>query len=351
LQTWQLDNFSTFILSNFQTKSIMDSSRRNFLKGIGAAAAGTAFGLIGCGGKNNSAADNFISGNPDKSPVIICRSPDKFPSEKPPVKKNAREILEKALAEFKIPLSAMFSSSDKIALKINCLSGRSMSTRPELVQAFTELLIDSGVKPDNITVWDRTDRDLTGAGYVINRGKGVKFIGADSYGYTSELIAHRSIGSFFAKILQDTDKIISLPVLKDHGIVGVTLGMKNFFGGIHNPNKYHLNAGNPYVADLYSHPWIKDKVKLTIVDGIVGQFEGGPPPMPQWQWNFGGVIVGRDPVAVDRIGLDIIEQKRAENSIMSLSEASRYPEYLKTAETLGLGNFDRQKIELTETNI
>jgi uncharacterized protein (DUF362 family) len=136
--------------------------------------------------------------------------------------------------------------------------------------------------------------------------------------------------------------------LKDHGIVGVTLSLKNFFGAIHNPNKYHLNNGDPYIADLFSYPAIKDKVVLNIVDGIVGQYEGGPPPMPQWQWNFAGILCGSDPVAVDRIGLDIIETARAKNGLMSLTEASRFPAYLKTAEKVGLGNFDRARINLIE---
>jgi len=223
-----------------------------------------------------------------------------------------------------------------------------MSTHRELTAAVIDLLQQAGLPVDNITVWDRKKQDLLNAGYTLNQGKGVKFIGVDTDGYESELTAHRSIGSFFARILSQSDKIVNLPVLKDHGIVGVTLGMKNFFGAIHNPNKYHIDAGNPYVADLYSHPLIKDKVLLTIIDGIAGQYEGGPPPMPPWQWNFGGFIAGSDPVAVDRIGLKIIEEQRALHKIPSLTEASRSPEYLKTAEKLGLGNFDLEKIEVVE---
>jgi uncharacterized protein (DUF362 family) len=223
-----------------------------------------------------------------------------------------------------------------------------MSTHPALVWAFANLLQESGIKADNITIWDRADGDLSRAGFQLNFGRGIKVIGVDRGGYESQLIQHRSVGSFLAKIVTQCDKIVNFPVLKDHGIVGVTLSLKNFFGAIHNPNKYHPNGGDPYIADLCSLPEIKNKVVLSLVDGIVGQYEGGPPPMPQWQWNFGGILCGKDPVAVDRIGLDIIESARAKNSMMSLSEASRFPNYLKTAEKLGLGNFDRNKIELLE---
>ena len=180
----------------------------------------------------------------------------------------------------------------------------------------------------------------------MNRGRGVKVYGVNSSGYSEELLIHRSIGSFTANIMGRADKIISMPVLKDHGIVGITMGLKNFFGAIHNPHKYHLNGGDPYVADLYSHPLFKNKIVLTIADGIVGQYEGGPPHQPQWQWNHGGLLVGEDAVAVDRTGLDIIEKKRAEAGVPSLSELSRFPHYLETAGKLGIGNFQKENIEI-----
>ncbi len=330
----------------------MDLSRRKFIiTGSAAASAALAFGSCKSGGRAEPAA--LTSENPPRSRVALSRNPELFPLGKHPCPETVKQILDQTIAAFAgIPaadyFSHLFNPGDKVSLKINCLSGRSMSTHRKTTQAVIELLQESGLPPDNITVWDRKEQDLLNAGYTINKGKGVKFIGVDTDGYDSGLTAHRSIGSFFARILSKTDKIISLPVLKDHGIVGVTLGMKNFFGAIHNPNKYHIDAGNPYVADLYSHPLIKDKVVLTIIDGIAGQYEGGPPPMPQWQWNCGGFVIGTDPVAVDRIGLKIIEEQRALHKIPSLTEASRFPEYLKTAEKLGLGNFDLNKIEVIE---
>ncbi len=311
-----------------------------------------------CKGKNgereSSGPDSQSASSQDKSRVIVCRRPESFKLGEQPGKSSVKKLLQSALEGFydnRLPEDAIaekFSPGDKVGIKVNCLSGKSMSTHRELAFALAELLVDAGVKADNITIWDRKDKDLTGAGYTLNRGRGIKVTGVDADGYSDELTAHRSIGSFMARILEKSDKIINLPVLKDHGIVGVTLGMKNFFGAIHNPNKYHPNAGDPYVADLYSHPLIKDKVKLTIIDGITGQYEGGPPPMPQWQWNFGGLIIGSDPIAVDRAGFDIIESKRREMGIKSLQEAGRYPEYLRTAEKLRLGVFDNNQIEIIE---
>ncbi|MGW8178255.1 MAG: DUF362 domain-containing protein, partial [bacterium] len=75
--------------------------------------------------------------------------------------------------------------------------------------------------------------------------------------------------SLLCKTLTEVcDVVINLPVLKDHGITGVTMAMKNLFGAIHNPNKYHLNTGDPYVADVCMLSPIRQKVRLTICDGL-----------------------------------------------------------------------------------
>ena len=39
-------------------------------------------------------------------------------------------------------------------------------------------------------------------------------------------------------------------VVKDHDLAGVSAGLKNWYGVIHNPNKYHDSCCDPYVADV-----------------------------------------------------------------------------------------------------
>jgi len=239
---------------------------------------------------------------------------------------------------------------DVVGLKVNCLAGRGMSTRKELVRALADRLISAGVKPRNIVVWDRANQDLRKAGYRINRGGNeVQCYGTDEVGYYPALIQHRSIGSLFSRILiEQCTKVINLPVLKDHGICGVTLGLKNFFGAIHNPNKYHDNVGDPFIADLNTISFIRDKTVLTIADGLVAQYEGGPPYMPQWTWPLGALLLSTDPVALDYVGWQILEKKRAEKGLPSLEEAGRKPQYILTAADPEhrLGNADPNLIEV-----
>jgi hypothetical protein len=53
--------------------------------------------------------------------------------------------------------------------------------------------------------------------------------------------------------------------------------------------------------------------------------------MPQWSWPFNGLIVSRDPVALDFTGWQIIERKRAEKGMKPLRELKREPVYIARA--------------------
>ncbi|HUJ20692.1 MAG TPA: hypothetical protein VLX58_04180, partial [Bryobacteraceae bacterium] len=114
--------------------------------------------------------------------------------------------------------------------------------------------------------------------------------------------------------------------------------------------KYHVNVGDPYVADVYMLPPIRQKVRLHICDATTAQYEGGPSYMPQWSWPYNGLLVSRDPVALDSVGWQIIEQKRAEKGVQSLKELRREPAYIATAADSQhrLGTNDLRRIERVE---
>ena len=220
-----------------------------------------------------------------------------------------------------------------IGLKVNCLSGRRGGTHPELVRAITERLMEIDIKAGDIIIWDRLNEDLEDGGFDISyRGNGIKCFGNDAVGFTSDVEIFGSAASLVTKTLtQHCDAIINLPVLKDHGISGVTMSLKNMFGAIHNPNKYHLNVGDPYIPDVYLLPSIRNKIRFTICDAIQAQYEGGPSYMPQWRWPFNGLLFGTDPVALDYTGWQIIEEERLKKGIKSLKADNREPTYISTA--------------------
>jgi uncharacterized protein (DUF362 family) len=296
--------------------------------------------------------------NPVKSRVVIAREPAVRGAGGTLDSSRVLRLLDRAMQSFytsDVPLEAwkkVARPGEVVGLKVNCLSGRGASTNPVLVEAICERLQQAGIRQQDIVIWDRLNSDLESAGFrVSSRKDRIRCIGNDTAGYGGELAIFGSAGSLLSNTLTKTcDAVINLPVLKDHGIVGVTLALKNLFGAIHNPNKYHVDTGNPYVADVNMFPAVRQKVRLTICDGITAQYEGGPSYMPQWSWPYNGLLVARDPVALDHIGWQILERKRAEKGMKSLRDLKREPLYIATAADAAhrLGTNDPKRIELLE---
>jgi uncharacterized protein (DUF362 family) len=256
-------------------------------------------------------------------------------------------------------LALFFSKRDVIGMKANCLSGKMLSTHPEICFALANSLKKIGVKEENIIIWDRQNSELKEAGFPLNYSlSGIRCYGTDSdgvgYDRYGELRSFKNIGSLFSQIFSKRiTALINLPVLKDHSLAGVSGGMKNLYGIIHNPNKYHENNCDPFVADLCSMPEVKEKNKLTICDCLRVQYNAGPSYHPQWAENYGGLIFGTDPVAVDFVGYQVIEKLRAKHNFPSLEKAGRKPKYIFTAadEEHKLGKASAGEIEIIEEKI
>jgi len=240
----------------------------------------------------------------------------------------------------------LFRPKDVVGIKVNALGGKQIATHPGIVKAVISGLKSAGIPEENIIIWDRLTKELRSSGYTINKSdKGIKCFGTDtSYDLYPEIIG--SIGSCFSTLISSfCTALISIPVLKDHDLAGVSLSLKNFYGAIHNPNKYHDNNCDPYIADLNTHPYIKDKLRLVVCDAITLQYQGGPAYKPQWALNYCSVLLSQDPVAIDRIGTRLIGEKRKEKGLPSLKQVGREPIHIATAAKKGLGIDNLDKIE------
>ncbi len=289
-----------------------------------------------------------------KSIVAVSRSTSEFSSV------TIRKMLERDISlitsetSISAGLRKIFKPGEKIGIKVNALAGRKLSSSPMLVNVLTEELIKAGIRADDIIVWDRTATEMRRAGFSINTGKGVKYIGTDILqrgGYNSGLQFSGEIGSLFSDIVRLCDAHINIPVVKDHDIAGISGALKNWYGAIHNPNKYHDDNCFPYVADLSGHEWIKNKQRLIIADASLVQPHGGPAYKAQWAEEYNGILASKDPVALDRVMLDIIRDARKKRGLESLRRAKRSPKYLELAEKYALGNYDMAKIKKVEIEI
>jgi uncharacterized protein (DUF362 family) len=252
-------------------------------------------------------------------------------------------------------LRSRFLASDRVGIKVNTIGGRRISTRPEVPLGLAGWLTRSGLPAENIVVWDRTNRELKQAGYrLADERNGLKVFGTDTAGagYETEIASHLSIGSLFSTIqTRFVSASISLAILKDHGLAGVTASLKNYFGAIHNPNKYHDHRCDPYVAELFDAEQVKAKHRLSIIDALVVQFHRGPAFHPQWADASGRLFFSVDPVAADFAGWRWIEELRARKGLPSLGEEGRAPGYLVTAQAMGLGQASPEGVSIVEEEV
>ena len=242
-----------------------------------------------------------------------------------------------------------------VGVKVNTLGGRGLSSNVQLVEAICERLQGAGIKAQQIVIWDRDSTELERAGFRVRTGGNqVQCFGTDHVGYEDELVSHGSVGSRLSKILtQRCDVLINVPVLKDHDGAGVTIALKNMYGVIHNPNKYHPNGCDPYIADVNMLPEIRTKLRLTICDATSACYEGGPSFKPEFTWQHNALLVAQDSVALDTIGWQMIERKRAEKGLKTLDAEGRAPRYIATAADAAhrLGTNDPRRITLTEVRV
>ena len=252
-------------------------------------------------------------------------------------------------------VSSLFLPDDRVGIKVNTIGGKALSTRPEVALPLASWLSRNGLQDKNLFIWDRTTRELRDAGYATNAGRnGIKIFGTDTdgVGYETGLVSHLGVGSLFSKIQTEfATASISLAILKDHGLAGNTAGLKNYFGAIHNPNKYHDFHCNPFVAEVFDAPPVKDKHKVSIIDALVVQYHKGPSYHACWAAKYGRLIFSLDPVAADSVGWSNNERLRADGGLPTLKEEGREPAYLATAEKMGLGRADFASIETVEETV
>jgi len=329
------------------------SSRRDFLKkcltGAAVLRASGGMGLLATAEQEAALA---------KSRVVIARDPDLRSVGTTVDSRRMLSLLDRAmqaLFDRDNPVEAwkkLVRPGEMVGLKVNALGGRGFSSNLQLVEAICERLQGAGIRANDIVVWDRDSDEMAHAGFHVSTGGNrVQCFGTDRVDYEQELVTHGSVGSRLSKILtQRCQVLINVPVLKDHDGAGVTIALKNMYGVIHNPNKYHPNGCNPYIADLNMLPEIRTKMRLTICDATTASYEGGPGYKPEFTWKNNALLLSQDPVALDYTGWQIIERKRAEKGLKTLEADSRAPHYITTAADAQhrLGTNDPRRIAVVE---
>jgi hypothetical protein len=337
----------------------MTRSRRQFLRDSLALAAGGS--ALSCSGEPSSPSSPVAPSAPgvasSSKPALVVRA------QRPKVVAASGgfdpAVLDEMLgaclkrltntSDFVQAWKSLFSFKDRVALKINTLGGQGLSTNPAVVEAIVRGLVGAGVSENNILVWDRFNRELIRAGFKINQGgKGYLCYGTER-SYESDFTSHGKIGGFLSPLLtRFPTALINVPLVKDHNLAGVAISMKNLYGAIDNPNRYHDNNCDPYLADMSDLPVVRQKMRLILCDALFAQYEAGPAYHPKFRWPANTLMVATDPVALDTIGWQMIEAKRREAGLKPLADVGRPPRWLATAASRGLGQNDPARIEVAE---
>ncbi|MCL2776861.1 MAG: DUF362 domain-containing protein [Polyangiaceae bacterium] len=320
--------------------------------------AGPAAGAVGA----NLAASPPQGFSPMSAPgkiVKVSKANSLKPNGLYPKDDDAKAMLEKALCEFTgkrdmpTAIAQFIHKNDIVCVKVNGIAKQNMSNNKELVLPFLEAMIESGVKPENITVLEQYGSYLEGTRIsASNVPKGVKIAIHNNGNATMEdrLIPGTGVRTKFVRYLTEATAVVNFALIKDHSICGYTGLLKNMTHGCTiNPSDFHAHHASPQIAQLYAQDVVKSRMRLGIVDGFKVMYDGGPLwKRPEAVKPHEAVYVATDPVAMDAIGWDIVEKYRADGKLKSLTESGREPAYIKAAADLGLGIFDRSQIKVKE---
>jgi len=124
-------------------------------------------------------------------------------------------------------------------------------------------------------------------------------------------------------VAHEVTKIINVPTVKDHSASGVTGCLKNLaYGTFNNAARTHrapYSFTNPVIGIMCAVEPLRSKSVLHIMDGMRVVWHGGPLTQVQDFIDQAGMLfVGTDPVAMDTVELELIEQKRKEHEAPSV---------------------------------
>jgi len=273
--------------------------------------------------------------------------------------------------------------SDVVGIKINPSGAPACCSSPEIIREIISSVQSLGVPARNIVVYDRYSYEIDLASYQALLPAGIRIVGiqeafASGGGYESNVYCDANFfgewetRSYMASIvIQEINKIINVPTMKDHSASGVTGALKNLaYGTFNNVARTHrapYSFTNPLIGMMCTVEPLRSKSVLHIMDGMRQVWHGGPLTQVQDFIDQPGILLAAtDPVAMDTIELEAIEKTRRERGAPSLwqhdansitlnteefhRDASknlfyRQPGHIAAAAHLGLGIADLKQID------
>ena len=285
-----------------------------------------------------------------------------------------------------------FQPSDVVGIKVNCGGYPYVVSAYEIVGEVVRQLRAVGVPVTQIYVYERFQNQMDEVNYAPRLPAGVQIVAAeranrntDNSGYDpatyleADLFGEDDTRSNMMKLVsQRLTKIVNIPNMKDHGATGATGCLKNIaYGSFSNVARTHQGGTShtySVVGTLASIEPLRSRTVLQIMDGIRGVWHGGPfARTRRYVFYPKQIWFGTDPVAMDRLLLDVIDDERKRHGAISIWDRSpsslrindgrardadpnvniiiREPGHVEFASTLGLGVHDRRKIQRQDVTV
>jgi len=152
--------------------------------------------------------------------------------------------------------------------------------------------------------------------------------------------------SYYGRLVtREVTKIVNVGAFKNAGH-GISMATKNLgYGAICNTGRLHAPLFFRVCTEVLAAPAVRDKLVLSILDGIRGQYDDGPMMNEKFVYPNHSLYFATDPFALDSVGQAQMTAKRKAMGV-KISEHSRYTDYLRQAEKLGLGVVDPARVRL-----
>lgn len=214
-----------------------------------------------------------------KTPVVLIRDKDLLKGYNQPDPRKMQDMLDRAVMTLTGKEDVMnawkeiLEPEDILGIKSNVWSY--LPTPPELEQAIKKRALDVGLREENIGIKDR--------------------------GISND------------PIFQNATALINTRPLRTHAWSGVGSLIKNYITFIPNPASLHGDSCAD-LATLWKLPVVEGKTRLNVLLMLNPLFHGVGRHhfSKEYTWEYKGIIAGFDPVAVDSLGVRILQAKRKE---------------------------------------
>lgn len=263
---------------------------------------------------------------------------------------------------------ALVSTQDTVGIKVLAAPGPLVGTRPAVVEALVQGLLEAGLPPRQIVIWDKRLSDLRLAGYgELARRYGVRLAGSADAGYdehvsyTAALVGKLLWGdlefgksgegvgrrSFVSKLLtQEVTKLVLVSPLLNHNQLGVSGNLYSLaFGSVDNTLRFETSPVHlaQAIPELCAMEVLGDRVVLCVMDALLGQYVGEELARLHQSAKLNQLWFSRDPVALDVLAIQRLEDLR---TAAGLPPTKPKLDVYDNAALLELGVSDPKKIHL-----